>query len=261
MLANSTLSTGYLSLTSTTITWTFPRSSAWAALYPSSSRAAAVVCSALGESNVSSRSMPARRFGSEASSCARPPPTTKEDEDFWERRWQPGLPDPRLAPDLLRGGYRPLRGDGHAFSWPGCRAGADLGLGSFGRTWPPRSAPRRRGAPAPPSAPGGADPLGNLRAPRLRTFADRIARRPRGGVSPPRRRTRARGWGVCSGSGRNTPSRCDRPWRSGLNRTSSERLPLQRSRLKRSSRKPWRGLVVGYIRRALPTPRENPDAF
>src|SRR5215216_3178303 len=53
--------------------------------------------------------------------------------------------------------------------------------------------PRRRGAPAPPSAPGGTDPLGNLRAPRLRTFADRIARRRRGGVSPPRRRTRARG--------------------------------------------------------------------
>jgi L-ascorbate metabolism protein UlaG (beta-lactamase superfamily) len=51
----------------------------------------------------------------------------------------------------------------------------DLGLGSFARPWPPRSAPRRRGAQAPPSAPGGAGPLGNLRAPRLRTFADRYA--------------------------------------------------------------------------------------
>ena len=49
------------------------------------------------------------------------------------------------------------------------------GLGSFARPGPPRSAPRRRGAPAPAAAPRCPDPLGNLRAPRLRTFADRYA--------------------------------------------------------------------------------------
>ena len=50
-----------------------------------------------------------------------------------------------------------------------------LGLGSFTWPWPPRSTSRRRGAPAPAAAPRCPDPLGNLRAPRLRTFADRYA--------------------------------------------------------------------------------------
>ena len=46
-------------------------------------------CSAGVASNRSSSSRVARRFGSETSSCAQLTLNTKEDEGFWERKWQP----------------------------------------------------------------------------------------------------------------------------------------------------------------------------